>query len=267
MYFAQNIRYLRAKKNLSQPALADQLDITRNQISSYEDSRAEPSQETLVKFSEFFQLPIDVLIKNNLTLSKEDAYMDIGNNRLLFPIIIDENDNNQIEIVTKEASAGYLNGYSDSEYVSNLPIMNLPFLPTGKHRGFRIKGDSMSPWVNEGDYVIGEYLHDIKEVRNNFCYIILTKNDGLVYKRVNTAGVKQKFLTLVSDNKSYHPYDVHFSDILEIWQFKLNLCIGQYSADELNPKNILNLLRSVGIELADLREKMTKLENRIPATS
>jgi len=138
--------------------------------------------------------------------------------------------------------------------------MSLNFLPTGKHRAFPIKGDSMHPWVKDGDVVIGEYLESAQQVKNNWCYIILTKEDGLVYKRVFTNKFDQGYLTLSSDNKVYQPYLLHLSDVLEIWQFKLNLCIGQYEEDEINPSNILNLMRSVGIELKDLKSRIENLE-------
>jgi len=263
MNFAQNIRYLRAKKELSQEKLGMELSITRNQVASYESEKADPSIETLIKFSEFFKLPIDALVKSDLTKGKENSFIDIGNHRVLFPIQIDEHNNNVVEVVNKEASAGYLNGYSDTEFIAQLPIMNLPFLPTGKHRAFKIKGDSMSPWVNDGDYVIGEYVENFQEVRNNACYVILTKNDGLVYKRIINANIKEGFVTLSSDNKTYHPYQIHLSDVLEIWGFKLNLRIGQYKEDELNPIHLLNLMRSVGIELKDLKEKYSRIETKL----
>jgi hypothetical protein len=58
----------------------------------------------------------------------------------------------------------------------------------------------------------------------------------------------------------YQPYTIHLSEVLEIWEFKLNLCIGQYEEDEINPVSILNLMRSVGIELKDLKTRVENLE-------
>jgi len=72
--------------------------------------------------------------------------------------------------------------------------------------------------------------------------------------------MEEGILMLSSDNKMYEPYMLHLSEVLEIWQFKLNLCIGQYEEDEINPANILNLMRSVGIELKDLKHRVEKLE-------
>ena len=54
--FASNIKYLRNKKAWSQQALADYFDLTRGQVASYEDHRAEPSHQTLIKYSNFFKL-------------------------------------------------------------------------------------------------------------------------------------------------------------------------------------------------------------------
>ncbi|MGE0560560.1 MAG: XRE family transcriptional regulator [Flavobacteriales bacterium] len=257
---AKNIRHLRVLKNLTQEQLSFELDITKSRIGSYEEGRSEPPIETLIQLSNYFKLPVDALVKNDLSLGKTDTFIDIGNQRVLFPIRVDENNDNVIEVVTKEASAGYLQGYTDTEFVANLPIMSLNFLPTGKHRAFPIKGDSMHPWVKDGDVVVCEYLESVQQIKNSYCYIILTKNDGLVYKRIFTDKIEEGYLKLSSDNKMYQPYLLHLSDVLEVWQFKLNLCIGQYQEDELNPANILNLMRSVGIELKDLKNRVERLE-------
>jgi transcriptional regulator with XRE-family HTH domain len=257
---AKNIRHLRGLKGLTQIQFSDEIDISKSRIGSYEEGRSEPPISALIHLSDFFKIPIDALVKNDLTLAKEDTFIDIGNQRVLFPMRVDEQNENVIEVVTKSASAGYLQGYSDTEFIADLPIMSLNFLPTGKHRAFPIKGDSMHPWVKDGDVVVAEFMEEPKYVRNNYCYIILTKDDGLVYKRVFTEKLEEGVLILSSDNKAYIPYEVHLSQILEIWQFKLNLCIGQYQEDELNPSNILNLMRSVGIELKDLKNRVSKLE-------
>lgn len=259
---AKNIKHLREIKGLTQTQLSVDLNISKSRIGSYEEGRSDPPIEILIELSVYFKLPIDALVKNDLSLSASDTFIDIGNQRVLFPIQVDENNNDVIEVVTKEASAGYLQGYTDTEFVANLPIMSLNFLPTGKHRAFPIKGDSMHPWVKDGDVVVCEYLESVQQVKNSYCYIILTKNDGLVYKRVFTSKIEEGYLILSSDNKMYQPYLLHLSEVLEIWQFKLNLCIGQYQEDELNPANILNLMRSVGIELKDLKGRVGRLEDK-----
>jgi hypothetical protein len=58
------------------------------------------------------------------------------------------------------ASAGYTRGYADPDYIEKLPQMKLPFLPSGKHRAFPIKGDSMPP-IREGSFVIAKFFAKI----------------------------------------------------------------------------------------------------------
>ena len=60
--------------------------------------------------------------------------MKIGKNRILFPVLIDKDNNDIVEVVPIKASAGYTSGYADPQFISELPIMNLPFKIVGKHR-------------------------------------------------------------------------------------------------------------------------------------
>ena len=62
-YSAQNIRYLRVQKNLSQSQLALILKLSRNQINSYENENSQPSIETLQKIAEYFQISLDNLVQ------------------------------------------------------------------------------------------------------------------------------------------------------------------------------------------------------------
>ena len=152
-----NIKHLRELRKLSQERLAEDLSITRARLGAYEEGRNEPPIEILIKLSEYFHIAIDALVKADLRKTDLQALMNIGKNRLLFPVIIDKKNNDQIEVVTVKASAGYLSGYADPEYMEKLPIMNLPFDFIGKHRSFPINGDSMPP-LKTGDFVIGKFV-------------------------------------------------------------------------------------------------------------
>ncbi len=255
--FASNIKYLRNKKGLSQQALADEFDLTRGQLASYEDNRAEPSQETLIKYSNFFRLPIDAFIKNDLTGAKDDVFIEIGNNRILFPVIITEQNENVIELVPIKASAGYQIGYSDPEYISSLPQLRLPFVPTGKHRAFPIKGDSMEPWVKDGSFVVSKFIENIQELKSGQTYIVVTKESGINYKRIYTDKTKDGILILKSDNSFYKPYELPINEVLELWEYTCKIDTQNYDPTELNLNSIMQMMRSFQVELAELRERLT----------
>ena len=168
--------------------------------------------------------------------------------------MVDKANNDIIEIVPIKASAGYTNGYADPEYISNLPQMELPFLPTGKHRAFPIKGDSMEPWVKDGAFVIGKYIEDIRDIRDGQTYIVVTEEDGLVYKRIYN---NENSFTLKSDNAAYPPYQITKNNILELWEYTCKIDMQAYSNEELNLQSIMNMMRSFQIELEQIKQNIS----------
>jgi transcriptional regulator with XRE-family HTH domain len=247
-FISTNIRHLRTLKGFSQEYFADELKWTRSMIDSYEVGRTEPSITRLMELSSYSKIPIDVLIKVDLRKSKDTAFIDIGNNRVLFPITVNENNDDLIEIVKHKATAGYLDGYDDPEYIEKLDRIKLPFLPTGKHRTFPIKGDSMLP-IKDGSYIVGKFIEDINDVKSGKTYIIVTLDEGIVYKRVKIDKDDNKNIILQSDNKNYPEYKVHKKDIMELWEFTCSISTQEYSEQELNFNSIAQMFNSLGVEL------------------
>ncbi len=250
---AKNIRHLRRLKKLTQEQFAEDLTITRSRVSSYEEGRSEPPIEVLINFSHYFNLPIDILVKNDLTYATDTSFIEIGNQRVLFPIAVDSTNDNMIEVVPTEASAGYLLGYDDPEYIEQLQKIKLPFLPTGKHRAFPIKGDSMHP-MKDGSYVVASFVEDILDVRNGTSYIIVTKNDGMTYKRVYNKIEESNSLLLIPDNKNYESYNVPISEVIELWEFTCSINTQEYDEKDLKISSIAAMLTQLGVELKSLAE-------------
>lgn len=251
---SSNIRFLRQLKGLSQEQLADDLKVTRSRIGGYEEARNEPPIELLIRLSEYFHIAIDALVRGDLKKTNLDGLMKIGKNRILFPILLDSDGNDMVELIPLKASAGYTRGYADPDYIEKLPQMKLPFLPSGKHRAFPIKGDSMPP-IREGSFVIAKYLERFEEVKFGQTYIIVTKEDGLSYKRIMSFNKKEAAYELHSDNKLYAPFKVKASDILEIWEYTCCINMNQYQNDELNLDSIMNMLKGLKVEISGIKRK------------
>jgi transcriptional regulator with XRE-family HTH domain len=251
---ANNIRFLRQLKGLSQEQLADELKITRSRIGGYEEARNEPPIDLLIRLSEFFHIAIDALVRGDMRKTNIDGLMKIGKNRILFPILLDNDGNDMVELVPVKASAGYTRGYADPDYIEKLPQMKLPFLPTGKHRAFPIKGDSMPP-IKEGSFVIAKFIERLEDIRLGHTYIVVTKEDGLTYKRVMAYHKKEGTYELHSDNKIYQPFKVKVSDILEIWEYTCSINMNEYQQDELNLDSIMNMLRGLKVEIAEIKKR------------
>jgi SOS-response transcriptional repressor LexA len=76
--------------------------------------------------------------------------------------------------------------------------------------------------IQDKTYVTCEYVEDWTSLKDGLCYVILTKEDGIVFKRVYNDIVKNKTLALVSNNPIYKPYEVKIEEVLEIWKYVMD---------------------------------------------
>ncbi|XZF15517.1 XRE family transcriptional regulator [Chitinophagaceae bacterium MMS25-I14] len=235
-FWAGNLKFLRNRRKLSQDELSETLNITRVKLSAHENGHTKnPTAEDLVRFSEYYKMSIDNLLKVDLSKLSElklreleagnDTYAT-GTKMRVLATTVDKDDNENVELVSVKAKAGYTAGYGDPDFIAQLPVFHLPHLPKDrKYRMFPTTGDSMLP-VPENAFVIGEYLEDWMSLKNGTPCIVVTKNDGIVFKLV-TAQPGEKTLHLESLNTHYKPYNVSIGDVLEVWRFR------NYVADAL----------------------------------
>ncbi len=219
-YLNQNIKHLRKLKSYTQADLAERLGIKRSLIGAYEEERAEPKIETIQKVSYLFDLSLDQLINQDLSLGVHGEQVDTqGKTLRILPIVVDSNDREMISVVPVTARAGYAHSYADPDYIGELPKFNLPLpdlYPDKSYRLFQIEGDSMLP-IKDGSYVICEYVENWQTIKETECYIIITRSEGMVYKRVFKIPGEQRWL-LRSDNIAYEPFYIDLQDVVEVWQ-------------------------------------------------
>jgi len=63
-----NIKKVRTTKGLSQQAFADLFQLTRGNISSYEENRADPKIETVIQIANYFNIPLNQFITQNISI-------------------------------------------------------------------------------------------------------------------------------------------------------------------------------------------------------
>ena len=188
-----NLKLLRKRRKLSQEEIANDLGLTRSSYSGYENGVAEPNLSTLMKFSSFYNISLDKLIKRDLNKVSEAEWEKLdkgidadveGKNVRILAMTVDGENNDNIELVNEKARAGYTTGFSDPEFISVLPTFQLPFLKKDrKYRTFPIKGDSMPP-VSDGSFVVAEYVENWSNIKDGYPYIVVTLDDGIVFKNV-----------------------------------------------------------------------------------
>ena len=216
---AHNLQFLRKKTGRSQQELADLLEIPRTTWSGYELGKVEPNINMLQKISTLFKQPIDRLLNERIDF--DDLEIARGDNLRVLAVTMDQEQRENIELVYSKAEAGYLDSFQDPEFISDLPKMYIPNLPTGTYRAFEIHGDSMLP-MPSGSLVITQYVESLKDLKDDKTYIIVTERDGIVYKRIKNHPTEHQ-LTAISDNEVYSPYTISYGDIREIWRYHAHI--------------------------------------------
>ncbi|WP_053073291.1 helix-turn-helix domain-containing protein [Chryseobacterium sp. FH2] len=109
-FFGTNIKKIRQVRGLSQKAFADLFELNRGVISSYEEGRAEPKIDTLLKVANYFNLNLDKLLTETLQVNQLASGSDID--RLMFAndhnvqnTIVDTNINDPNAIVLQKILA------------------------------------------------------------------------------------------------------------------------------------------------------------------
>jgi transcriptional regulator with XRE-family HTH domain len=229
MTFAgKNLRYLRRLRGWTQEEFANKLKIKRSLLGAYEEERAEPRIEVLETIGSIFKLSLDELLlkdlgdtKNNFIAKRRAAKLASGS--------ID------IQFVPVKAAAGYLAGYADPEFIDELNTFTLPMLAPGTYRAFEIIGDSMLP-TPSGSVIVGEKVESLEHVKSSNTYIVISKQEGIVYP-------------------SYQPYHVEAEDVLEVWQAQMVITkASQQNRWDVN--QLANLVTNLQDQVSTLKKRM-----------
>jgi transcriptional regulator with XRE-family HTH domain len=244
----KNLKYLRKLRGWTQEEFAAKLKIKRSLLGAYEEERAEPRIDVLEVVGDIFKLSLDELLRKDLNVTKGSNYLAKRRAQKLAAT------SNDIQLVPVKAAAGYLAGYADPEFLDELNTFTLPMLAPGTYRAFEIVGDSMLP-TPSGSVIVGEKVNDVEEVKSNQTYVVVSRNEGIVYKRVmRNNKLKNKF-TLVSDNTTYQPYNINTDDVIEVWKAQMILSKAN-TQQRWDVNQLANLV-------SNLQEQVTVLKKRM----
>lgn len=262
--FGQNIKLLRKRRGRTQDDIAAALNMKRSTLSGYENSVAEPGIESLLALSKYFKISVDTLLTVDLSSLREselyqlergyDIFINGGSLRIL-TTTVDSNNRENIEVVNHKASAGYRTGFADPEYIKVLPTFQMPFLSSDrKYRTFQISGDSMLP-IPDKSWVTGEFVQNWDMIRDQQAYIILTMNDGIMFKVVENRLKTENRLILHSLNPLYESYPVDIKDLREVWRF-VHYISSELPEPNLPVNQMAGALAALQSEVAGIKAKM-----------
>lgn len=172
----RNLKYLRKLRDWTQEEFANKLGIKRSLLGAYEEERAEPRIDVLETVCDMFKLTLDDILRKDLSETKTNYIAKRRTMKLAA-------GRGVIQFVPVKAAAGYLAGYADPEFIDELNTFTLPMLTGGNYRAFEIVGDSMLP-TPSGSVIVGEKVGDFEEVKITLLCIVISRNEGIVYKRV-----------------------------------------------------------------------------------
>jgi len=262
LFWAENLKFLRARKKKSQDELAAALGITRAKLNAHENGLSKnPPLEDLIRIAEYFKIAVDTLLKVNLRKIGElkirqleagnDTYISGGKIRVLSISVSPDNKEN-IEFVPIKAKAGYLAGYNDPEFIAQLPKFTLPHLPQNKtYRMFPTEGDSMLP-IPENCLVIAEYMADWTLLKNTPGIVIMKNEQTFLFKVISLVPEHESLL-LHSLNSEYKDKEVWVGDVVEVWKYHSHIT-DMIPAEDGMMNQILNNVKEIRFDVKSLKK-------------
>ena len=262
IYLKENMKFLRKQHAMTQGQLAGLLDSKRSLIGSYEEGRGVPKLSIIGRMAEIFEVSMDNLLAVDLSKKelevgrpKTENTNNIGGKGLkVLSVVVTPENEELISIVPVKASAGYLNGRADADYIGQLPRFSMPvaeLLLGRSYRVFQLKGDSMLP-LTPGSYVFCDYVEDAAEIREGKPYVLITSEEGIVYKRIYLPNENQ--LQLKSDNSEYESYTIETTSVLEIWRALGFLSFELPEPDTLNVQKLSTVVAKMQEALAKMKQ-------------
>lgn len=247
-YAGKNLRYLRKLRGWTQEEFANKLRIKRSLVGAYEEERAEPRLDVLENLCSIFKLSLDEVLLKDLSAVKGNSYLDKRRQLKMAA------ETQVIQFVPVKAAAGYLAGYADPDFIDELNTFTLPMLAPGNYRAFEIVGDSMLP-TPSGSVIVGERIENVEDVKSNNTYIVVSKGEGIVYKRIMKNNRSKNKLTLISDNPQYTPYTVNAEDVIEIWKAEMVITKAN-TQQRWDVNQLAGLVNNLQEQVSTLKRKM-----------
>ncbi|WBX76604.1 LexA family transcriptional regulator [Tenacibaculum ovolyticum] len=262
MEISEKITTIRDTFNLNNFSFSKRIGVTGTTVDSIINGRPQadgsrkktkPGYDVLTAIINEFNINPDYLFGKSEVMLTSDVKNNPTYSGVPQVIAVNNTGNENIIYVPIQARAGYLNGYGDSNYIEQLPSFNMPHLNNGTFRCFEVQGNSMVRTFFDGDLVFGKYVESLSDIKDGRVYIIVTKNDGIVLKRVINRIEQRGKLILKSDNKdgNYPMYTINAEEIMEVWY------VTMFASKQMpEPVDVYDRLHDLESKLVELQEQV-----------
>jgi len=262
MEISEKITTIRDTFNLNNFSFSKRIGVTGTTVDSIINGRPQadgsrkktkPGYDVLTAIINEFNINPDYLFGKSEVMLTSDVKNNPTYSGVPKVVAVNDSGNENIIYVPIQARAGYLNGYGDSSYIEQLPSFNMPHLNNGSFRCFEVQGNSMVRTFFDGDLVFGKYVESFSDIKDGRVYVIVTKNDGIVLKRVINRIKERGKLILKSDNKdgNYPMYTINAEEIMEVWY------VTMFASKQMpEPVDVYDRLHDLESKLVELQEQI-----------
>jgi hypothetical protein len=98
-------------------------------------------------------------------------------------------------------------------------------------------------------------VQSLDDVKTNNTYVVVSKTDGIVYKRIMKNNRQKNKYTFISDNPSYQPYTVSSDEIAEVWQAQMIISKAN-TQQRWDVNNLANLVTNLQQQVSVLKKRI-----------
>jgi len=247
--------------NLNNFSFSKRIGVTGTTIDSIVNGRPQadgsrkktkPGYDVLTAIINEFNINPDYLFGISTVMLKNDLASSPTYSGMPQVIAVNQDNEENVVYVPVKARAGYLDGYGDPDYIETLPAFHMPQLNNGTYRCFEVQGNSMVRTFFDGDLVFGKYVEDLRDIKDGRVYVIVSKNDGIVLKRIINRVEERNKLILKSDNKdgNYPTYTIDIDEVQEVWY--VTMFASKQMPEPVDIYDRLHDLESKIVELQDV---------------
>ncbi|MFL0085255.1 S24 family peptidase [Tenacibaculum maritimum] len=264
MEIAEKIKAIRDRFELNNFSFSKRIGVTGTTVDSIVNGRPQsdgtrkktkPGYDVLMSIINEFNINPDYLFDKSDVMLKSELVEVQTYSGVPQVVAVNTSGNENVVYVPIQARAGYLNGYGDADYIEQLPSFHMPHLTNGTFRCFEVQGNSMVRTFFDGDLVFGKYVENLGYIKDGRIYIIVSKNDGIVLKRVINRIEERGKLILKSDNKdgNYPTYTINIEEVMEVWY------VTMFASKQMpEPVDIYDRLHELESKVVELEENLYK---------
>ena len=238
----KRVTKLRELLNLSQTEFSRKIGVSQGALSQIENGHSRLSMETLISLVKAFNVNCNWLVNGN-----GDIFINEEPDS-------EESHSKGIQLVDADASAGYVSGYNQPDFLGTLDSYMIPGFKNEQNlRLFEIEGDSMVPTLFPSDLVIAK-KNKLPQIKSNTLVVLLTKQK-LMAKRLKKSD--KNTVRLLSDNPNHADKSYSIDDIVEVWQIQ-----GKITKHLLeNYVFEFQRMTSIQKDIKDLKYKLSTIVN------